>query len=284
MQEGKGKSLPEFKIAWVITALVLLSFCSLIAWKGWPEGVNEIGDAIAGPASLLAFVWLIVTIQLQYKELVQQRAITESMYEETVSQTKFQREATEANVRSVEEQLVNLQLDRVRFVASEKDRHRQNQDREVSQLLNQLIFMLVPALEKAPSIQARMQEEASRLEKIKLLLSGKQYEQCLISFFGYASTCFGKFSHEKSLVFGELENVENVREILDLLKISLIRYDLLSSEAPAEAKNLIYGLQVELIEKELSWLIDARERFGTSLDRFSKTLAEIRKEHNAVPD
>lgn len=57
-----------------ITVLTLLIFIYASYVKGlFGLELNEIGDAIAGFASFLAFLWLIVTVVLQYSELRLQR-------------------------------------------------------------------------------------------------------------------------------------------------------------------------------------------------------------------
>ncbi len=82
-------------LGYVLTATVLLLFC--ISMTSWPDcsgngpcrtnweylryssSPNEIGDTLAGFAGSLAFVWLVVTVLLQSKELREQRVEFEAM-------------------------------------------------------------------------------------------------------------------------------------------------------------------------------------------------------------
>lgn len=77
-KEHKNSSA-AFTAGWLITVAVTILF-ALFIWQNqkgigffWEANLNEIGDLFAGFAGTLAFVWIIVTVLLQRKELEAQR-------------------------------------------------------------------------------------------------------------------------------------------------------------------------------------------------------------------
>lgn len=91
---------------WVLTAGVLLfggvlgfiptcdsaGGCQSKFAAFWSAPPNEIGDTLAGFAGALAFVWIIVTVMLQSKELEEQRKATQDMARSMKEQLKLLQE------------------------------------------------------------------------------------------------------------------------------------------------------------------------------------------------
>ena len=81
-----------------LTALIVIMFFSLAISKGLlSKQVNEIGDAIAGFSGVVAFLWLIVAVllqnrdlNLQYSEIKDMRAASESQAQSLESSQIFQ--------------------------------------------------------------------------------------------------------------------------------------------------------------------------------------------------
>ena len=95
----------------------------------WSAPPNEIGDTLAGFAGALAFVWIIVTVMLQSKELKAQREelrLTRSEMEE-------QRKATQDMARSMA-----IQADV--FEQEKRDRQMLRADEDLAELLEDLFF------------------------------------------------------------------------------------------------------------------------------------------------
>lgn len=71
---GNGQMRWLLVAAGIATVLTIALFVGIARNKGLADmQMNEIGDAVAGFASFLAFLWLIVTVLLQYSELRLQR-------------------------------------------------------------------------------------------------------------------------------------------------------------------------------------------------------------------
>lgn len=102
--------------------------CEMRAVAFWRSPPNEIGDTLAGIAGALAFLWIIVTVMLQSKELAAQRAelkLTRSEFEKmAVSQAKqvelldkqgkiFETEQRQ-RIEARAERLLNQQLESLR--------------------------------------------------------------------------------------------------------------------------------------------------------------------------
>ncbi|NRF65346.1 MULTISPECIES: hypothetical protein [Vibrio] len=80
------------------TAFLILGFLYLASSKGLlSKDINEIGDSVAGLSGVLAFLWLIVTVllqnrdlNLQYNEIKDMRAASESQAQSLESSQIFQ--------------------------------------------------------------------------------------------------------------------------------------------------------------------------------------------------
>ena len=104
----------------------------------WSAPPNEIGDTLAGFAGALAFIWIIVTVMLQSKELKAQREelrLTRSEMEE-------QRKATQDMARSMKTQLELLQ----------DERKLRNQD-QAAELLRALLVSLKGSIRRASEVR-----------------------------------------------------------------------------------------------------------------------------------
>jgi hypothetical protein len=74
VNKGVRESRVLLRVATVITIVTIIAFiCASYSKDLAIQKMNEIGDAVAGFASFLAFLWLIVTVVLQYTELKLQR-------------------------------------------------------------------------------------------------------------------------------------------------------------------------------------------------------------------
>lgn len=62
-----------------VTLVLLVGFGVLFAVKGMSDlKLNEIGDSLAGPAGILAFIWLLTTVMLQNHEMSSLRAASQT--------------------------------------------------------------------------------------------------------------------------------------------------------------------------------------------------------------
>lgn len=115
----------------VVFLFTLLMFGPVPNWLGndpskwsylWSASPNELGDTLAGFAGTLAFLWIIVTVMLQSKELVEQRKEFKKMASAQSEQVKllikqgeiFEKEQTER----AEERANRLLEERLLTVAS----------------------------------------------------------------------------------------------------------------------------------------------------------------------
>ena len=98
-----------------LTALIVIMFFSLAISKGLlSKQVNEIGDAIAGFSGVVAFLWLIVAVllqnrdlNLQYSEIKDMRAASESQAQSLESSQIFQAlEYLEVKLEKIEPYLI----------------------------------------------------------------------------------------------------------------------------------------------------------------------------------
>lgn len=77
MKDEKTSPVPTviISIASALTVVVLVAFVILFSVKGVSNlKLNEIGDSLAGPAGLLAFIWLLTTVMLQNHEMASLRS------------------------------------------------------------------------------------------------------------------------------------------------------------------------------------------------------------------
>jgi len=66
-------------IASLLTAIVVIAFIILFSVKGVSDlKLNEIGDSLAGPSGLLAFIWLLTTVMLQNHEMASLRSSSQT--------------------------------------------------------------------------------------------------------------------------------------------------------------------------------------------------------------
>jgi len=280
MPNVETSNTSPFRVAWWLTIGILLGFLILVVWKGLPNNINEIGDAIAGPAALLAFIWLIVTVRLQHTEMVGQSRISEDMYGTTKLQTELLQKSTEATLKEVNAQLDAITIERVKFIRSEEGFHRERQDSAVSQLLNQLVYLLFPMLEKIPVMKEKMLENCNLLQNTKLLIEGRQYDKALISTYEYVAKTLDKFCYDKNkaVVLPQLLAIPNLREAIEMVNFTLIKCDFAVKDSPAKVRHLFYPFQIDLIEEEISWLFELREELPTTLERFQKQLEKARQD------
>lgn len=252
-----------------LTALIVVAFAAASVWKPiWQLQLNEIGDAVAGFASCLAFLWVVITIQLQIRELRFQRISLDA--------------ATEANRQQVEELAgtreatsSQLEIARVDHGVLLRDYAVRVENDAVEGLLGQFLFDLVPNLLMAPSIaQARPSLEES-LAQARALLAGKRLSEALLA--------IGNCLHALSMTLGsdgkaaalsELERVDGLRERLDL-GLTLVFSYYLAANAAGEAHRYQYDLGVHLVERGMRWLFDARDRFPTATEAFAKRAQEL---------
>ena len=76
LKGGIWLSLALFVILFILSITKTCDWfgCEIRATAFWNSRPNEIGDTLAGIAGALAFLWIIVTVMLQSKELAAQRA------------------------------------------------------------------------------------------------------------------------------------------------------------------------------------------------------------------
>ena len=78
-------------ICWIATALIGITAAAALGYVGLPEKLNEIGDALAGFFSALAFVWLVGGYFLQHDELKETRREYEAMRINAETQAQLMR-------------------------------------------------------------------------------------------------------------------------------------------------------------------------------------------------
>lgn len=272
----------RFWLAWSITAAVFILFGLLVAWKGLPADLNGIGDAIAGPAAFLAFVWLVVTIRLQYTELVEQRKISSDMYETTRRQTELMQKSTEATLTQLSAELNALQWELQHFDRQAQVHHMNAQDKSADRFLNQVIHVMIPTLCESPAFDVRRDAKRDLIEQTKLRIQGRELGQAFVS--------LGEFFRQSMLPDGPAETAEAIKErvidelqtsryigdVIDVCLVNSLKCEQTISMATPEAFRPELKFGVQYLKNELMWLFEDRARFPNAFDLFKDDIAALK--------
>lgn len=129
---------------------------------------NDIGTFVGGISSFLAFLWLIITIFLQYRELRLQRQdlkVQIEIYEEQKAALVGSQKAAEEQLSLIKAQM-EQQTIQLRFFL-ENQRHEQRK-RAAHDLFAHLLYTLMPALQKVPAYAdalIKMEKERHQAEQ-----------------------------------------------------------------------------------------------------------------------
>lgn len=266
----------QFWFAWLVTALVFAGFGLLVAWKGLPARLNEIGDAIAGPAAFLAFVWLVVTIRLQYGELVEQRKISQDMYRTTQAQTALMQESTAASLNQVKLQIAALEGERERLRQESLRFHRAMQESAARALASHAFHTMLPILCDSATFRGRIEALQEQRDRVKLLVeSGAEPQRALweLSQLFRSAASSGDAARERILY--ELTRSRHVRDVLDVATMGILRCERAIAESRAETYDGTLDFGVQMLKRELTWLFAARDRYPDALNLFRADLAAM---------
>ncbi len=258
-------------IAWGLagSAIFITLFLLVAAFKGfWSLALNEMGDALAGFFSCLAFLWLVLTIQLQKRELRLQRI-------ELATATDVYRQQTAelAGTKEVSEQQLNLL--RVNQQMLFKDYVLRGEDESVRSVLSHILYDIVPALESIDSIVAAVEQWSTRFEQARLLFSGERISESLILTSSIFLEANVNLDNKKSALT-ELASIRGFRERLDVLEALLFAYYSRKYRAGNDAR-IHYYFGVRRVESELKWLLDHRAHFPSADKVFTEHLNEMRR-------
>ncbi|MGH1576624.1 hypothetical protein [Planktotalea sp.] len=178
----------------------------------WNAPPNEVGDTLAGIAGTLAFLWIIVTVMLQSKELSEQRK------ELKLTRKEFERMAVaqEAQKKVADEQVAIFQLENRKKAEMEADALVFQLLREVSQLIQETEISIHSRQRYEGHVPSATLYFASRKE----LTSDDNYLRSVLielsEFFEKATSFSGKYSTSEEVEFpeafvGVLARIEQLR-------------------------------------------------------------------------
>lgn len=250
---------------WISTAIVAVFAMLAINKSIWESGINEIGDAVAGFASCLAFLWVIITIQLQIKELEHQR---KELAESTAANNRQASELEESRKLATDQ----LEISRVDQKILLTNFLRSEEERAAYALLNHLVLEIAPVLvEKSYGQGSATFHE--KIERQKQMMGGS-----LVTALTQVGNIFYEYdvvSHSASAK-ERLTTEELVREKCDLL-VSLILGMHMAGHQAGASRQMGFQLPLYLIEASCEWLLEGRKSLPTATERFQKQTEELLK-------
>ncbi|MBY5971450.1 hypothetical protein KUV28_03800 [Ferrimonas balearica] len=130
----------------------------------WSLPLNSMGDALAGLAASLAFLWLIVTAFIQKNELKEQRRALEA-----------QREELELARAVQNKQLQAMETQAMIFDEEQKQRRADRTDKEIEGLLEE-VFFFMSRVSGIIRLQWRTQHSGTGNDNLKLISGGQIQE------------------------------------------------------------------------------------------------------------
>ncbi|WP_209382097.1 hypothetical protein [Pararoseomonas baculiformis] len=232
--------------------------------------LNEIGDAVAGFASILAFMWIVIAVYLQTHELRQQRhAILASNQEQAQQTAEFQ-----AWKKAAEDQLSLLRGNQLIIFS---DYVKRVEEEAVRGLLSQVSYEIVPELNKLQSCKVFLGLSEGDLNEWRHMLEGRRFIE--------AATAIGVhlFNHQpsdalRSEIRSDLMGVPKIRERIDLLSTLIVAYHVAGNNAGPSHHQVAYDIGVHLIESGLNWLFEFRDILPAATDQFTRQLQEFKKQ------
>ncbi len=269
-ETGKNDRSDQVLIDYAIgatTVFVLAAFVLAFSKGIWTLELNEIGDFIAGFASLLAFMWLIITIMLQYRELKLQRLD----HEKQLKIYEDQKDAMEGSLKAAKEE---VELTRKNQVLMLTEFLEQRRDKVVHGLLAQLIYDVIPALCHAPAYAAQKSLTDENYVNAKRLLEGRRYPEALNALGIFLLNEPSNLEQIKK----EFQDVPFLRERLETLSMVLM-----SAKTENERSEVpILDIGLFIVEKGLGWLLDCRTDLPNATDKFKKQLEEAMAESDEM--
>jgi len=253
-----------------VSVVVVTAFIYLAGTKDLlAQPINEIGDAVAGFASILAFLWLITTIVLQYREIRAQRIDLQIMIE---SQDEQNKELTASRKVAEDELKLLRQNQGVLF----EDYTKRRSESAVHDLLALIIFDTLPTLAKSGTFARYFDLDSEQLAIARTLLDGRRYTESLLALGNFL---YAGYVHkdETENIFQELSQIDFVRERLDSLSTTIVCYNIAKHVAGSK-HEVAMDIGFYLISKSLNWLLVAKDRFEPATDIFLRNL------NNAIQD
>lgn len=235
---------------------------------------DDIGSFVGGISSFLAFLWLIITIFLQYRELRLQRQdlkLQIDIYEE-------QKTALVGSQKAAEEQLalIKAQMDQqtiqLRFFL-ENQLHMQRK-RACHDIFAHLLYTLLPALQKVPiysDVMATMQEPRRQAEQAlgvdDFAICGRLVNE-IVAYF--------PFQLDENTV-AELANVPNLKDYLLLLSALLFAVECQYGDDYSTHSDTVL---LQFIERGLRELSRITPKLPSTGDRLSAQIEALSATRN----
>ncbi len=262
------------------TVLILTAVTALMIWKWDTVGnleLNQIGDAVAGFASLLAFMWLIATILLQYRELQIQRQDVEMMAQAQLEQANQMRQQAKEMGDQTQISMAGYQQAVQNFESLKKKRAKERQEDLAHDIVALMVLSIIPSLKNSAKFLEAIQEDSGELESARIFFDARRDTESLTVLFNFLARLSISSDADRDLILKELSGTPLMHERILLLRTlfgAMQQFD-------NTIDMMALSASASMVEMRLDWLLDAADVFPSATDQmrasFKKGIDELKK-------
>ncbi len=234
---------------------------------------NEIGDTVAGFSSILAFMWITITVYLQTVELRYQRHEIKVANIERSQQTvefKGWRDAAESQLALLRQ---NQALLFGEFV-------KRAEDEAVHGVASHICHACLPTLLKSAALREQLHIDPDKLREWTIMADGGRANEALIQI-GSHLGAYGPKGSETQALLGAVSALESIREQIDVLATLFVAYYGAVHMAGRHHRPR-YDIGVHMAETGFDWLLEHRQSLPDGLERFGAQLKKKQDELEAM--